>query len=301
MRRLVACAGVLLAVCLLLPSPASGQKKGKNKDKVPVEVATEQDYAQLRQMKDVSGKLTALDPTAKTLTLVVEYQTYEAVTPKAGKNPNAQVQSILRQQQQLMREYQNILNMRNPAQQQLRLQQWQVRVQQLQARMNQQGLGQQNLFQPVKHAKEFEFDLADEVRVARLKLEVEYDDKGNIKEYTPEELKKRRDKELPGYTATFEEVLPGQTLKLYLTKPKATPKTKKEEKSTDPAKEGETAPKTAPKEGDTVAKTTAGKGIGEEKGLGATSSTRPLVRAILIQAEVDPASLPKEPKRKKKN
>ncbi|MCI0461345.1 MAG: hypothetical protein L0Z62_30725 [Gemmataceae bacterium] len=272
MRKLVVCAGVLLAVCLLLPSPASGQKKGaKKKDKAPVEVATEQDYVQLRQMKEISGKLTTLDPTARTMTLVYEYQTYEAAPPKAGKNPNAQMQKILRQQQQLMREYQEILRSRSPLQQQQRMQQWQFRAQKLQAQMAQLGLGKQTLFQPVKHFKEFEFDLADEVRVARVKLEVEYDDKGNVKEHTPEELKKRRDKELPGYTAKFEEVLPGQTLKLYLGKPKAATTPKKDEK-----------------------------GAGEEKGLGVTGN-RPLVRAILIQAEVDPALLPKEPKRKKKN
>src|SRR5262249_10568647 len=134
------------------------------------------------------------------------------------------------------------------AQQQQRMQQWTLRVQAFQARAAQLGLSPQSLFKTVTHAKEIEFDVLAEVKVARAKLEVEYDDKGNVKEYTPEELKKKRDAELPGYTAKVEDLQFGQTVKLYLTKPKTTPKKATSKKDDKDGDEGDKETKEAKKE-----------------------------------------------------
>ena len=53
------------------------------------------------------------------------------------------------------------------------------RFQQLAAQM-----GVQAKYKTVAHQKELDFDVSPEVKVARSKPPMEYDDKGNIKEYT---------------------------------------------------------------------------------------------------------------------
>jgi len=54
----------------------------------------------------------------------------------------------------------------------------------------------------------------------------EYDDKGNVKKYTKEELDKLKgkDKNLVGYEAKAEDLQAGQIVRVYLAKPKAKPK-----------------------------------------------------------------------------
>lgn len=291
MRRLFICFGLLTALPLLWPAEAIGQKKNTPK----LEETTDQDYAAVRKLKEITGVLTELDPEAKTLTLRVEYATYEPLPLKANNKNNQQYNNLVRQQQRLMNEYQQIMNARNPAQQQQRMQRFQRDYQQFAVQAQRLGLAMQPQFKTVAHAKEVEFDLTPVLKVARAKPPMEYDDKGDVKEYTKEELKKMRDPDMPGYTAKVDDLQAGQTVKLYLGRPKA------KKKDAAPTKEGD-EPKKAdePAKAAGDSKTTSGdkgsdKGADEKK-----APERAFVRMILIQTDADPNFQKTQPKKKRK-
>ncbi len=72
----------------------------------------------------------------------------------------------------------------------------------------------------ISAAREFDFDVAEKVVVRRMTLPFEYDDKGNVRQYTKEELTKLRgDSKWPGYKAEMSDLENGQTIKVYFTKP----------------------------------------------------------------------------------
>jgi hypothetical protein len=296
MRRLLVCFGLLAVLPVLWPSEAAGQKQKKNTPKL--EDATDEDYAQIRKLKEISGTLTAFDPEAKTLTLRYEYQTYEPIPLKPNAKAGQQYNNLLRQQQRLMNEYQQILQAKNPAQQQQRMQRFMTDYQRFQTQAAQMGIQAQ--YKTVAHAKEFDFDVSPEVKVARAKPPMEYDDKGNVKEYTKEELKKMRHPDMPGYTAKTDDLEAGQRVKLYLGKPKAkksSPKTEKEAdepkpKVDDPMKQAE---EPAKKPGEDAKSSSKSKGD-EKKG-----PQLAFVRQILIQADADPDFQKTRPKKKKKD
>src|SRR4051794_30095860 len=143
MRRLFVCTGLLLALALLWPAAAAGQK-GKGKGKGPkVEETTEEDYAALRKLKEITGKLIELDPEGKTLTLRYEYVTYEPKDTKGKNNAYAKVTLQIQQQaarvQQLQLQYQGAATAK---QQKQILRQYQgavSRLQQLQAQLAKLG------------------------------------------------------------------------------------------------------------------------------------------------------------------
>jgi len=308
---------LLLAGPLLLPDAAVGQgRPGQKKNKA--EVATPEDYATVKKMKEISGVVTYFNPTENTVTLRVEYNTYEPVAPKGGAQAaaNRQMQTLLNQQQSLNREYQNILRIKNPVQQQQRLAVYQARVQQLQLQMAAAQNPKINL-KAIGHAKEIEFDLLPDVKLARKSLPLEYDDKGQVKEYTEAEKKKLRSPDLAGYKAKVEDLEPGQTVTFYLAKPKPAkkaPAAKKEKAEEGDAKEGEGKKVEAKKVEESAKKVDEQpKGLGEDaKKPGESSKTpgtkigegdtpdRPLVRMVLILTEADPALVSKDKGRRKK-
>jgi hypothetical protein len=299
MRRLFVCFGLLAVLPVLWPSEAAGQKQKKNTPKL--EDATDEDYAAIRKLKDISGTLTALDPEAKTLTLRYEYQTYEPIPLKPNPRAGQQYNNLLRTQQRLMNDYQQILRAKNPAQQQQRMQRWMLDYQRFQVQAQQMGVKAQ--YKTVAHAKEFDFDVSAEVKVARAKPPMEYDDKGNIKEYTKEELKKMRDPDMPGYTARIDDLQAGQTVKLYLGKPKAKKGSSTSKKDDDAKKSGD--PKA--KEDDAAKKTDEpAKKSGEDARPSKDKSDEKkgpqfaFVRQILILTDADPDFQKTQPKKRKK-
>jgi len=299
-------AGALLALTLAVADVGHAQNKAaqKKKDAVKQEDPTPQDYASLSQAKEVVGKLTFVDMGTNTLTLRIEFQQYVPNnTPQNTKNLTAQQQSILRSQQQLMRDYQSILTSRNVFQQQQRMQKWQNDWQQLQMKLVKAGMNT-NQYKTVTTAKEFEFDVASDLRVARANLPPEYDDKGNIVTYTKEELKKKQDSVLPGYTAKVDDLTPGQTVKLYLGSRKTTAKKTDGNLKTDP-KDLKVDPvdNKLDKKGDDPEATKPAKATpfgGKTTPLDAQAPPRPFVRSVLIQTEADLSTLPKTPEKKKK-
>jgi len=267
-----------------------GQNKpAQKKNTIPQEDPTPADYAQLRQTAEIYGTLTYLDLGTGKLNLRVEIsKQVPNNSPQVTKNLNAQQQALMRAQQQIMRDYQSIMASRNPSQQQQRMQKLMLDYQNLQVRMVQAGMGQASLFKTVTVAKEFEFDVSDKLRVARVELPQEYDDKGSIVTYTKEELKKKRDDVLPGYTAKPEELQPGQKVKLYL----GTPPKKK--KTTD-NKVDTTVEKVDTKTPDDPKTSKFPTGPGKT-----TEEQLPFVRMALIYQEPDPSTLPKNVEKKKK-
>lgn len=286
MRRLFVCFGLLAIVPLLWPSVASAQNAKKGNPKV--EQATDADYAALRKLKNITGILTAFDPEAKTLTLRYQYTTAEPIPLKPNPRMNQQYNNLVRQQQRLINDYNQIMNARNPRQQQQRMAQFQRDYARLQQQFQQLGFAMQPQYKAVTHTKEFDFEVAPEPKVARAKPPMEYDDKGNIKEYTKEELKKMRDPDMPGYTAKVEDLQAGQTVMLYLGKPKA-----KKSKSTD-SKETEDATKPAEDAKASPGKKTDTKGTDER-----TGPELAYVRQILIQADADASFQNAQPKNRK--
>lgn len=263
MRRLLAC-GVLLSVAVLaFPGPVAGQKKKMKKDD-DVERGTPQEYAQLRQLSQVAGKLAFAEAGSKVLALRIEYDTLEPRDPdelQPNRNPQSPVQSLLRQQYRVLRTT-------NPIQRQREMQRLLLQAQRMKLRAAPGGPN--SPFRLVKKSKEYEFEVKDRASVRRLTLPVDYDDKGFLKTYSKEELAKLRgtNPQVPGYAAKYEDLQAGQTVVLYLAPAAKADKKSKEEKG--------------------------------EEGVG--NVLRPVVRMIVIQSEApDPSMSPGAglPKKKK--
>jgi hypothetical protein len=217
-------------VAIFLSPMAWGQPK-KGKDQVTVLDTNEQDYAALAGYSGVTGKIMSLSPSNTSMTLRVEYQVMElkdnAKPPKIQPPPNfgkgvltqAQIQNRLNKIQMMknpVQQQQQLINLLNQIQNEMQRQQI-LQIQWVQKQMQQVA----NSYKSVTYAKEFDLNIVPQARVAKKSLGMEYDNKGNIKEYTPEELKKLRD---PVYTDFFkskiEEVTPGLTVYVVLAKPK---------------------------------------------------------------------------------
>jgi hypothetical protein len=201
---------VALLAALVLGSPAvAADKEGPSANG-----AGPADYRAILDAHTVTGKLTAVGGTDKSLSLHVEYQV-------AQPNPNYKGDNgALRR---LLHEQERILQSRNPYQQAARLQQLQLDILKEQAR-------EANAVKFVKQAKDFELKATDNVAVRLQQLPAEYDDRGNLKTYTAAELKELKGKnpDLPGYAADFDKLQAGQTVRVTLVKPKAEAKADKE-------------------------------------------------------------------------
>jgi hypothetical protein len=120
-------------------------------------------------------------------------------------NPQAQ-EKYLRQQQQLLARQQQIMTSPNPAQAQQQMQDFLRDAERLMQ-------SQKDLFRVKSVDKDIELDLAEGVKVRSRQPVRQFDDKGNIKRYTPQELKELRgDGSLPGYAAELSDLQPGQTV-----------------------------------------------------------------------------------------
>jgi hypothetical protein len=222
---------VLAGLVAALPDGSRAQdqkKKGKGKDKV--EEATSQDYAQLNTMRNVIGLFTRVEandaPTGTSLVMKLPYQTLDPKNAQGIASQNNRLQQLLAQQQQA-------LAIQNPMQQ-LR------KVQQLQNQINRL---QQQMLAKLKYKtnyKEIELQPADKFEVRWQKPKVEFDNKGNVKEYTQEELKqlKGNDPDKVGYAGVLEDLADGQYVKVYLVpakKPAASKSSRDAETSDLPA------------------------------------------------------------------
>ena len=135
---------------------------------------------------------------------------YQKIQLKAGQNLAQANQSLQRQynrilqlQNQLMRPPSRGHNLANTMQQlQNALVQFQTQLARTQA----------NLFEVVNATQKVDFQMEESVKVRIKDLPEPFDEKGNIKKYTREELAalKGKDKDLPGYESALDKLKAGQ-------------------------------------------------------------------------------------------
>jgi hypothetical protein len=142
--------------------------------------------------------------------------------------------------------------------------------------------------------KEFDMEAIEKIVVRRSSPPFEYDNKGNVKIRTKEELDRLRgkDKTLPGYEASFLDLQAGQTIKVYLVKNPAK-KVKKEDKDADD-------PEKKPAAKDDKKKDDKKKDDKKKDANGVLSRDLPQVRMILILAEAADADSGQDQAKKKR-
>jgi hypothetical protein len=247
----------VFVLLLLSPTLVFGQRT-KSIKPIP---GTTQEYTQLKSQGEVVGTLANLDTAGssnKSFALDLPYLYAVAKNTPGGFAPGAGTRSARPTNYQsqlatLQRQYQQAMNVKNPVQREQKLAQIMARMQQVQAQMvvQQARLEQQMLAQAARifgnaarnapqvavGYKEFDMEAIEKIVVRRSNPPFEYDNKGNIKTWTKEELDRLRgkDKTLPGYEASFLDLQAGQTIKVYLVKNPAK-KVKKEDNADDPDK-----------------------------------------------------------------
>jgi hypothetical protein len=225
----------LLALALAGPALAQGKKDPKGK----TELVDAEDALKPGQLV---GKVMQATETAM---LVRVEHTHVEVDEKAlqnalqkQRNPQVnrnQVQQILRQQQQMRQMRERLARARNP-QEQMRA------MQEIQRQMAQQAQKQQydmlrklqqqagkgpakpaNLLKEVKEYKDFNVELDDGVAYRTSFVPFAYDEMGNPKKYTPQELQALKgNTNQPGYKASATDVKAGQKVTVTLSKNQAT-------------------------------------------------------------------------------
>ena len=217
MKRLIPLAGLFLTLAVVFPSDLWAQKKDKKDDKNTS--ATPKEYQQLQTVKELVGEVAGIDPNSRVLTLRLNMPQWEANPgfkggAAGGGNP---LQKLMQSQAQAMRNP-------NPVQRAYKLQQINAQIQraQLKLLMGQGGGTQNGPYRLAKNGKDFELVVEDKADVRKMFIGVEYDDKGNIKEYSKAELAKLRgsDTSKPGYAAKLADVQAGTQVRLSLTPPK---------------------------------------------------------------------------------
>jgi hypothetical protein len=160
-----------------------------------------------------TGTLVSTPDTDRMFTINVSYQ---KVQLKPGQN-------LGRANQTLQREYNRIMQLQTQAMMppsrhhnpMRAMQQLQGAVAQFQ---NNLARTQANMFQVVNATQKVDFQLDSNVKVRVKDLPEAFDEKGNIKKYTKEELAelKGKDKNLPGYESSIDSLKPGQILQVAL-------------------------------------------------------------------------------------
>jgi hypothetical protein len=319
MRQLWHLGGFALVLTGLLTFTSGdvlGQKKKNKQAQDDGYPAAQEDYAKIKYNKELFGTILSIDATTKSLNIRVQWSHYEPnekyKPPQPGKGAtNAQNQYNRIQQQmyqtsmRLQQEQQNVLNARTPQQAQQamnRMQQDMMKLQQEQ----QQLMNQMNIMaaqgtpvnnnpnnQPYKVVTaplDYTLEIKEDVVVRKMFLPMEYDDTGNVKEYTEKEKAELRgkDKTKPGYTAKFEDVLTGQEVRIALTPP---PSPKAKDKDKDKPKPAKDMDK------DKDAKTD------DAPAEPMVDTTRPTVNMIvmtkdMMQSSIDPSSSKNQKKNK---
>ena len=196
MRRLCFGTAVLCGCLSVLPAAAADNNVKKDADGGTMAPG------------DYTGKLVSVPGSDGMFTVNVESDHFKP-------NPNENRQAT-RDQQQVARLQTDLANARNPKEYAQRLQRLANDLQRIQAdSLKPNG-------KVVKEYKEVDFHAADGVKVRTLNPPTKFDDKGNPKVYTKEELKelKGKDADLPGYEAKAEDLKVNDTVKVTLARPK---------------------------------------------------------------------------------
>lgn len=236
----------ILSVSFLAAADEKPDPKGKLENK-----------ERLISAGEVTGKLVRVESSAKTLAVQVEFQQVEMTgagvarpnpaNTQAAQEAYRRQQETMRQMQDMMRQQQEIMRIQDPRERASRMQQMMTRMQQqqMQQQMQQRQIAastraqqapQQSPFRMVTKKQDLDIQAADEVKVRVQYPPPGFDDKGNPKKYSPEELKKLKgpNPSLPGYVGDFEELRPGMLVKVSLArKPQAKAAVKPKDKDKD--------------------------------------------------------------------
>ena len=109
---------------------------------------------------------------------------------------------------------------------------------QLQLQATRANIDISQLFKVVTNKKDIDFHAGADVKVRTLNPPISYDEKGNVKKYTRDELRdlKGKDSKLPGYESSFDQLQAGQVLKVTLAR---TPEPAKSDKDKDGDKDAD--------------------------------------------------------------
>ncbi len=141
---------------------------------------------------------------------------------RPGGGAGGQQNAALRAQMQLQQAQAQMNNARTPQQRQQamnRVRQATIQLQRALAQANRPGGGGVPAGYKVEKTKvAVEFQLAEKAKIRTMVLPETFDDKGNLKTFSPKELAemKGKDKTAPGYEFSLEQLQVGQTVKVTL-------------------------------------------------------------------------------------
>jgi hypothetical protein len=236
MRPIVFCAGVSLALVLALSAFADD----KPDPKAPVS-------SEKLAPGEFAGKLKTTPGSDRSFTLTVEYQHLELKNANQLPKNTPGLKNLTRDVQHVTKLEQQVAKAKKPQDQIKHLQELQNAVAKLQLDAAKQELNLQQLFKVVTSKKDVDFRAAEGVKVRTLNPPVAYDEKGNVKKYTREELKelKGKDTSLPGYESSSDRLQTGQSVKVTLSNPKEPSKSDKDKDADKDTDKDKTADKKA--------------------------------------------------------
>jgi hypothetical protein len=197
-------AGLVLALLIALPLLADDKKPALDSDKL-----TPGEFA---------GKLKTTPGSDRSFTVTVEYSHLELKNTNQLPKNNAALKNLARDAQKVTRLQQQVAKAKRPQDQVKRLTELQHAVAQLQLQAVRANLDVQQLFKVVTNKQDIAFHAAEDVKVRTVNPPVTFDEKGNVKKYTREELKdlKGKDSKLPGYESSLDQLQAGQVVKVTL-------------------------------------------------------------------------------------
>ena len=168
-----------------------------------------------------AGKLVSTPGTDGLFTVNVEFDKV-MLKPGAGQSENRDVQQLTRDQNRIEKTQNELAHARNPSEYRRLTQQIGNETMRLQERIARLQLKENGDYTIQRDYKNIDFHTADAVKVRMLNPPVQFDDKGNPKTYTKDELAalKGKDKDLPGYESTLDSLKVGDTIKVTLAAPK---------------------------------------------------------------------------------
>lgn len=244
---------LLLACLFAWPLGAADEaKKEATSDKEEAEVKPPPVKGKWTPVGALMGQVKTATPNS--LTLTVEYQDMQQnANPKNKTNPN---NNASRQMQNFQNQLNSANRIKNPAQKIARIQQIQA---QMQAAGMRQAMQQANNFKMVTKKKDVDLVMSNEVQVRVANPPQEFDEKGQQKKYTAEDLKKLKGPGNQwGYPGEIDKLKPGAVLQVFIYKkakktvtrvaPKGSLAPKKEDGEKEKAKEDDEKPTSKSKE-----------------------------------------------------
>jgi hypothetical protein len=215
-RKMLCLASLMLAALAILPGDVVGQAKKKNINQAMP--ATDQDYIFLELAKSVSGQILSFDDSAKTVSVRVDGTDW--VPNPAYKPIGNQYGQLMQHQNQLAQQQTQLAAAKTAAQKQTHMRQ----IAKLQGLINQEmgklsAVNSNNLpLKAQKHTRDFDLVMQDKIVYRKMTLELEYDDTGNVKTRTTEEIAKLKgnDPKQLGYKAMPSEFHANQIVFIYV-------------------------------------------------------------------------------------